>query len=266
MPIEKTEHFRDHLTPWSKCKFLAWWALTLPSKIPALRAWAFKGNFEISLMLRSGGQLFFRNRDDYGVAYEVFIHGVYDLPGQPASLILDLGGHVGFTALLFAWKFPTAKIIVLEPDPARAGQIRRHVQANQLTARVEVIQAAASAHAGRARLSAAGSGSRLGAEGEEVPVVDIFEILQNHHVDILKMDIEGSEFEILRDVRFKSLAPRIITMEWHNTPEYLDGHRECCEVLARLGYDIFSDLRQFSWAGNLAARVTSDAARQQKPT
>src|SRR5207302_1449971 len=115
------------------------------------------------------------------------------------SVILDVGGHVGFATLFFAQYFPAAQVVVLEPDRERAAQIREHLHANGLTRRVEVVQAAAAARNGRARLSAGGSSSKIGEQGEEVELRDLLELLAGRRADIVKMDIEGSEYEILAD-------------------------------------------------------------------
>jgi hypothetical protein len=60
------KRFRDELTLASKIKYLAWRCLMV-----------FRREAEIRLSLLDGDQIFFRNRDDYGVAYEVFVTTVY---------------------------------------------------------------------------------------------------------------------------------------------------------------------------------------------
>jgi len=245
--------FRDLLTSGSKVKFLLWWLLTVPTRLKPLKTLSYSLNVEVSLLLRNGDRLFFRNRDDYGVAYEVFLLGPYDVPCSGARLVLDLGGHAGFTALHFARRFPDARIIVMEPDHQRANQIRKHVRANQLERRVSVIEAAAAARNGKARLSTGGSSARIGAEGEEVRLVDVFAMLGSDQVDVLKMDIEGGEYEILSDPRFETLTPPIVAMEWHSTPAHADGHQWCLQRLRNLGYHISDERSSFSWAGNLIA-------------
>jgi FkbM family methyltransferase len=187
------------------------------------------------------------------VAYEVFLGGVYDVPLIEANMVLDLGGHVGFATLWFARRFPNAEIIVVEPDPERGNQIRKHVCANDLESRVTVIEAAATVRNGRAHLSGLGSAARLGDEGEDVSTVDVFDMLGGRRVDVLKMDIEGSEYAIMDDPRFATLSPRIIAMEWHRTPEYPNGDEQCRLRLKQLGYRICGEYQQLSYAGNLIA-------------
>jgi hypothetical protein len=47
-----------------------------------------------------------------------------------------------------------------------------------------------------------------------VDVVDIFDELSDRAIDILKIDIEGSEHPLLADPRFAKLRVRFLVMEW----------------------------------------------------
>jgi len=63
-------------------------------------------------------QFFLRNNTtDRRVFGQVFIHKQYDVPilFEPKN-ILDLGANIGLSALYFAKKFPNAEIVALEPD------------------------------------------------------------------------------------------------------------------------------------------------------
>jgi FkbM family methyltransferase len=241
--------FRDTLSTGSRIKFLAWWLLNQPLS---------RFTFEVSLLARNGDRLFFRNRDDYGVAYEVFLKNFYEVSCPRARVVLDLGGHAGFTTLYFARRFPEARIVVMEPDHYRANQIRKHLRVNHLLPRVDVLEAAASTRNGKARLSAMGSSSYVGTEGEEVQLVDVFSLLPSDRIDILKMDIEGGEYEILGDPRFEKLAPPVIAMEWHRTAEHEDGREWCIQRLQDLGYEVRQEIQDVPNAGNLiAVRVPS---------
>lgn len=251
--MENNIRFRDQFTIGSKLKFLAWILLTAPSRVKPLRKLSYSLHCEVSLTMRNGDRLFLRNRDDYGVAYEVFMKKLYEVACSGARLIFDLGGHAGFTMLYFARLCSDARIVVIEPDHRRANQIRKHIRSNRLEGRVDLIEAAASCRSGKSRLSACGSASHLGAEGEEVTVVDVFGMLSSERIDILKMDIEGSEYEILGDPRFEKFAPTVIAMEWHCTPEHRDGRQWCLQRLHALGYQIIKEFRDIAWAGNLVA-------------
>jgi hypothetical protein len=73
-------------------------------------------------------------------------------------------------------------------------------------------------------------------------VVDIFPVLSGRRIDLLKIDIEGSEYQILSDSRFGSLDVRAIVMEWHARAGY--GYDWVHKKLSELGFrveDLFAE-------------------------
>ncbi len=74
----------------------------------------------------------------------------------------------------------------------------------------------------------------------EVPVVDVFQAIPNAPIDVLKIDIEGSEYAILEDARFDALAARTkcVLLEWHARGE--QGEALCRDRLASLGFSVRS--------------------------
>jgi FkbM family methyltransferase len=186
------------------------------------------------------------------------------LPPIEAQLVLDLGGHVGFSALFLARRFPAAQIVVVEPDAGRAQQVRKHVLANGLGTRVEVIEAAAGNRNGMVHLSRQGSSSQVGIDGDAVRLVDVFELMDLHKVNILKMDIEGGEYAIRADPRFVTLSPDIIAMEWHTTPGHADGHQWCHRRLVEPGYRITAESSEVEWAGNVIAERSGVTSLRQR--
>ena len=148
----------------------------------------------------------------------------------------------------------------MEPDLGRAMQIRKHVRANGLISRVDVLEAAAAVQNGQAKLSASGSSSRIGDQGAEVALLDLLEMLAARPAEVIKMDIEGSEYAILGDRRFEAVCPRVLILEWHKTPEHPDGYDWCCLKLQELGYRVVSESGKCPWAGNIIAEKGAPAA------
>src|SRR5262245_6544574 len=58
-----------------------------------------------------------RKTADVCVFEQIFVNGEYAIDGlrQP-TWILDLGGHIGFSAVWFAHRFPGVPILAVEPD------------------------------------------------------------------------------------------------------------------------------------------------------
>jgi hypothetical protein len=55
-------------------------------------------------------------------------------------------------------------------------------------------------------------------------------------IDILKIDIEGGEYELLVDPRFSTLSIRTVVLEWHNSDGIPDGGAWSVSQLESLGY------------------------------
>ena len=133
------------------------------------------------------------------VLAEVFLLDQYDdSPREPRG-ILDLGAHIGASALFLRRRYPDARIVCVEASPTLL-PILRH---NTAGLGVEVMHAAVAAESGTAtfyesRESWTGSVARsaIADEPVSVPTVTLDALLPDD-IDLVKMDIEGSEFEIV---------------------------------------------------------------------
>lgn len=192
---------------------------------------------------RSGRTLVIRHpMSDALVVYEVVNRRMY-LPPPPVERVLqgvesprivDLGAHIGAATLGFIERFPTARVLAVEPQPQTAALLRRNVDANGLAGQCEVREAAAGVAAGTASMEGFSflahfvrsdteeavdllpplrKYQRDGAGPTEVEVLDILPLLDG--ADLVKMDIEGAEWPILQDPRFRSLGISALVLEYH---------------------------------------------------
>jgi FkbM family methyltransferase len=165
---------------------------------------------------------------DAATLAEVFRNGWYEPPAEAADRlaaarrILDLGANIGMFGAFAVARWPAAELVAYEPDPANAAVHERAIAANGLVARWRLVQAAAGAHDGEVRFAAGhGASSHLaevagaGAAAETIAVQmgDVLEQLGT--ADLVKIDIEGGEWEILLDARFATSPPRVLVLEYH---------------------------------------------------
>jgi FkbM family methyltransferase len=142
------------------------------------------------------------------VLWEVFVAEVYDVSELPpnAALVLDVGCNVGASLLWFARRYPNARIVGYEADPATAALARKNT-AQAPT--VEVHSAALAAADGEITFwripgQSWGSGTF---ERRGVPVsvsavaLDTVLAAVDRPVDILKLNIEGAEHPVLAAAR-----------------------------------------------------------------
>jgi FkbM family methyltransferase len=222
-------------------------ALTVPSAL-AYAAWIFRGRAgPVQLALRRGPRIEIRptafgalGNNDYGVAYEVYISRTYELAErldpERVELVVDMGANVGFSVLLWLTRFRRCQVIAFEPHPGHAAQLRRHLDLNDAAGRVILHEAAAGSSERDLVLTDLGSSSTVLESGEGLPVrvVDVFPLLVNRRIDLMKVDIEGGEYEILEDPRFVTLDVRALIMEWHKREQR--GRRDVLDRLAALGF------------------------------
>jgi FkbM family methyltransferase len=151
--------------------------------------------------------------------------------------IVDLGANIGLFGAFAAARWPEAEILAFEPDPANAVVHERTIAMNGLQERWRLIRAAATARDGRAAFVAGEVAlSHLADTGEdgqtiEVTAQDVVPHLAQ--VDLLKMDIEGGEWAILGDQRFRRSPPRALVLEYH--PRFCPGADPRLAVEASLG-------------------------------
>ena len=203
----------------------------------------------LELRLRAGGTLAIRGAtQDYNVFRDVYLYDEYALDSLPAPLgcVVDLGANAGYFAARAAGC--AERVVAYEPVPENAALARRNTAP---FGHVEVVEAAVGARTGEQRLhlarAARGTGlhsiHRDGAvhsdEAITVPCVSLADLFERHGIercDLLKLDVEGAEYEILFGAPPDVLSSvGRIAAEYHAgggepgfTPDALASHLEAC--------------------------------------
>ncbi len=160
--------------------------------------------------------------------------------GRPLT-ILDCGANVGYTSAFFLSRFPQARVIAIEPFAANAAACRRNLA--PYGDRATVIQAGVWSKSGRLVVEFDGGnewGIRVRAvQAGETGDVDAIDIpsLGLDHIDILKIDIEGSEMELF-SAHSEAWLPRVSSIA-------IELHGAACESVFRaaLADYTFTELR-----------------------
>lgn len=153
------------------------------------------------------------------LVHEIFRAGCYDPPTALATLIgpdpriLDVGANVGVFTAFARRRWPQATIVMVEADPDNVSALERFVESDA-SGRIEVIAAAASTTDDPVHFKAGhGTGSRIATTGPMTTAVDVLPLFAR--VDLVKLDIEGGEWPILRDPRLADLQDTTLVMEYH---------------------------------------------------
>jgi FkbM family methyltransferase len=225
------------------------------------REWGW-GKAVRSYQLReSGVQLVLQhNTPDVLVLDEIFYQRLYEPPPPVQQLLsaplqaLDAGANIGMFGVWLLGRYPGSRLISFEPDARNAEMLRRTVDANGAHDAWRVVQAAVATAPGM--LGFAGSDfatSHVVADerAPQVAAVDFFEHARD--AQLIKIDVEGSEWEILEDPRLAELAARALVLEYHPLPGGGDSHESAPALLGRAGFLTEPIFRTASGVGMLWA-------------
>lgn len=138
---------------------------------------------------------------DICVFKQIFLKQDLNIPAlddfTPAK-VLDLGANIGMSSLYFAARFPDAEVVGVEPDPSNAEMFMQNLDRYP---NVDVVQGAVRGTPERVMISDYGRGAsgymtEPASSAVGVRAITIPELMARHNwdaIDIVKMDIEGSE-------------------------------------------------------------------------
>lgn len=170
-------------------------------------------------------------RNDFHMFHRIYMRDEYrlsDLADQPLGSVVDLGANVGvFTSRIAG---SAKEVIAYEPVPENFAQLERNVSG---LSNVAVVQEAVAGQQGPIRLyRPAGEaltgaysafpemGGHMSERFDLAQAVTLDELFRRHRLstcDLLKLDVEGAEYDILGAASGETLARvRRIHGEYHN--------------------------------------------------
>jgi FkbM family methyltransferase len=153
---------------------------------------------------------------------EIFVDRIYEQPFGPQPYILDCGANVGLSVRYFKSIAPDAIIEAFEPDPANFALLEKNVApcGNGIVLHRKAIwkeNTVLRFESGGLMSSRIADGAEAGGKQMvDVEAVRLKDWLQRP-VDFLKIDIEGAEYEVLRDVQDSLGAVKCMFIEYHGT-------------------------------------------------
>jgi FkbM family methyltransferase len=203
-----------------------WFALVMKLRLGIEREWRFALEWQGP---RSMLKAAFSDVSELWVLRELFVAGEYRLPEFSPDVIVDLGSNVGLSVLYFREMYPAARIVAVEANPRVFARL--HANVGNLPG-VTLVHAAVGDREGTVTFhsgpeSWGGSVHAHDAGGRPVtqqlvPALTLEHIMERAgepQVDLLKMDVEGSEVEILKS-SIKARQANIVVFEFHQ--EYAD--------------------------------------------
>ncbi|HEY8792041.1 MAG TPA: FkbM family methyltransferase [Gaiellaceae bacterium] len=200
---------------------------------------------------------------------EIFVElQYYFSTDRPDPFIVDGGSNIGMSVLFFKALYPGARVLAFEPAQPAHDLLVRNVDANGLRD-VEVHRAALGREDGEvpffedrddpATFRMSTRSERLPGTASPVPQRRLSQLLREE-VDLLKLDIEGSEDDVLAELVDSQAVSRIrqLVVEYHHqldpTRDFLGAFLEC---LRQQGFGY-----QVSAKGPVANRAAAEPAFQ----
>lgn len=175
-----------------------------------------------SFMLRS-------NTSDKWSIHEIILRDDYKLKNRikTPKVIVDLGANIGVFSIYSAMMFPTAQVFSYEPEENNFNLLIKNIRLNNLEKRVFSFQLAC-ADIDHPRYLSLDSDIRshsvvndnTNKNLQQIKTINLQQIIEKNaikRIDILKMDIEGSEYEVFYTIpptMFEKIGQ--ISMEYHD--------------------------------------------------
>lgn len=173
---------------------------------------------------------------------EIIKKGIYNFSTDTKSpYIVDCGANVGNSILYFKQKYPNAEIIAFEPDKLVFPILQENIN-NFSFQNVTLINKGVWSSDGSVCFISKGDDSgkivkvnHTSIDTEKIEVVRIRAYL-NRPVRLLKIDIEGAEYEVLRDISDLLVNVERIFIEYHSSVNEDQNLHLILEILNKAGF------------------------------
>lgn len=207
--------------------------------------------FEHSIPLESGYWAHLLEKDAYDSFSEIFIKQEYldFIPDEPISRILDIGAHYGYFSLWLQSRHPEIELssLMIEPSPSCTRSLNYLANQEILDGRFSYLQGAIGLPYSESspfydRSYMAGSRYSLSKSEKAIQVqnlseADLVEKLAAPY-DLIKCDIEGSEWEFLNGYQNLIIASKYLLLEWHSWHEGGGGLSQIDKYMHSLDFRI----------------------------
>jgi len=192
-----------------------------------------------------------RSEADESVFEEIFVDRDYKLLDQPITqskaIILDIGAHTGYFAIYASVLNPTTQILSFEPEPSNFKLLKENLKQNRIhNAKAKNLAVAGTNSPRTLIISEDSHNHSLLTEAVQKPqpqtqtttqttTLDL--ILKAHdHCDLIKMDVEGAEYEILAATQPETFTKiKTLFIEYHEfTPD--QNHQTLIQLLKAQGF------------------------------
>jgi FkbM family methyltransferase len=224
-------------------------------------------SYPYELLLHTGEQITLNERTDLIVFWLVFARRHYPIRSAD-HIVVDVGANIGMFTLYAAREAPHCRVIAIEPFPDTRACLQSLVERNHLQGRVTILDCALAACSATGSMDTAAevpsqyrriysedtkgmnSNHRNDVEQAEdgisvrMETLDrIFDSTQVSAADLVKLNIHGSEYEVLMSAAPETLERcKTIAVQYHDLPASCHVNKQdLFQHMAHSGFDLISD-------------------------
>jgi len=175
-------------------------------------------------------------------ATEIFLTEIYKQQLRDDPYILDCGANIGLSVIYMKREYPKATIVAFEPDEKNFGLLKTNVATYGFTG-VDFRKEAVWKENTILRFSNDGS---MASKIEITPTGNTIEIkavrlrdFMDREIDFLKIDIEGAEYEVLKDIADKLHLVKNMFLEYHGTFQQNAELSEMIDIVSKAGFHYY---------------------------
>ena len=193
------------------------------------------------LCLWNGTKFYIRGKSDLYTLGEVYIRKVYGSRIRNGSVVIDLGAHIGIFSIWAAKSGDNVRVVSYEPSDENFEALSKNVSLNKLQEKISLHKAAVTSRKGRLDFFLSGNqttNSIFRSKGTKKSIVDsvrLEDVFAQNRLNIcslLKIDVEGAEYGIIRSSGKVLEKIGEIGIEYHN------GYEELKQILESHGFQV----------------------------
>ena len=166
---------------------------------------------------------------------EIFLEKIYKTSNMGKSpYILDCGANIGLATIYLKNQYPESEIVAFEPDREVFTALKDNILSYNFKD-ITLVDKGLWSHDGEIEFFSEGAdGGRVRSNEDTENIVKIkttkLSNYINKKVDLLKIDIEGGEFEVLKEIKDKLHLVDRIFIEYHS----FVGEKQCLPELLQI--------------------------------
>lgn len=189
-----------------------------------------------------------KNTSDKFTVDEIWKHNIYNIQIKKDDMVVDLGANIGAFTIFAAKIALNGKVFAFEPERSNYQQLVKNIDLNKLknsfpyklgVAHKKCTLPLFLSNENKGAASIYESHSEKKEKINCMILEEIFKLCNIENIDILKMDIEGAEYDVLFSTP-KHIFKRIncIVLEFHDFLNLKHNYKELISFLEKMSFKI----------------------------